>query len=202
MTNGSSHRRWESNVQACVKPYASARLARWITLAAGGSVCRTTPKSIVISSPPYVDWPMCSSTPWACAVPPPRPRRLRGDPAIREDRPMLSTIDRVLAPLTWLIAALVVLLLFAGPSLIGADKEPAPAAAEGGGAQAAVSGSAVFASAGCGGCHTFAAAGASGAVGPNLDDAGADAAGVEAVVRSGRGSMPAFEGQLSDAEIR
>jgi DNA-binding beta-propeller fold protein YncE/mono/diheme cytochrome c family protein len=114
---------------------------------------------------------------------------------------MLSTIDRVLAPLTWVIAALVVLLLFAGPSLIGADKEPAPAAAEGDGAEAAASGSAVFASAGCGGCHTFAAAGASGAVGPNLDDADVDAAGVEAVVRSGRGSMPAFEGQLSDAQI-
>ena len=111
---------------------------------------------------------------------------------------MLSTIDRVLAPLTWVIAALVVLLLFVGPSLIGAEGEPAPAAAEGDGA---VTGSAVFASAGCGGCHTFAAAGASGAVGPNLDDAAVDAAGVEAIVRSGRGTMPAFEGRLSDAEI-
>src|SRR5918998_729096 len=137
MTNGSSHRRWESNVQACVKPYASARLARSITLAAGGSVCRTTPKSIVISSPPYVDWPMCSSTPWACAVPPPRARRLRGGPAIREDRPMLSAIDRVLAPLTWLIGARVVLLLFPGPPLLGAQKEPAPAGAEAHGAEAA-----------------------------------------------------------------
>ena len=39
-------------------------------------------------------------------------------------------------------------------------------------------GKAVFASAGCGGCHTFAAAGSSGTTGPNLDDvlAGKDAA--------------------------
>jgi cytochrome c6 len=124
--------------------------------------------------------------------------RLRRGPAIREDRPMLAKADRILAPLTWVIAALVVLLLFAGPALIGAEKEPTPAAAAGNGA---VSGSAVFASAGCGGCHTFAAGGSSGAVGPNLDDADVDAAAVEAVVRAGRGSMPAFEGQLSDAEI-
>ena len=32
-------------------------------------------------------------------------------------------------------------------------------------------GKAIFASAGCGGCHTLKAAGASGNVGPNLDDA-------------------------------
>ena len=35
----------------------------------------------------------------------------------------------------------------------------------------AAAGEAVFASAGCGGCHTLEAAGASGKVGPNLDDA-------------------------------
>jgi len=36
-------------------------------------------------------------------------------------------------------------------------------------------GSAVFASAGCGGCHTFTPAGTNGAVGPNLDNVAADA---------------------------
>ena len=36
---------------------------------------------------------------------------------------------------------------------------------------AATAGKAVFASAGCGGCHTLAAAGTSGNVGPNLDKA-------------------------------
>jgi cytochrome c oxidase subunit 2 len=36
-------------------------------------------------------------------------------------------------------------------------------------------GAAVFASAGCGGCHTFTPAGSNGAVGPNLDNVAADA---------------------------
>jgi cytochrome c oxidase subunit 2 len=35
----------------------------------------------------------------------------------------------------------------------------------------AAAGRAVFTSAGCGGCHTFAPAGASGSVGPDLDEA-------------------------------
>ena len=38
-----------------------------------------------------------------------------------------------------------------------------------------VSGAAVFASAGCGGCHTFTPAGTNGAIGPNLDNVAADA---------------------------
>ena len=41
MTYGSSHRMWESNVQTCVNPSDSARLARSMTRAAGGVVCRT-----------------------------------------------------------------------------------------------------------------------------------------------------------------
>ena len=59
----------------------------------------------------------------------------------------------------------------------------------------------VFASAGCGNCHTLAAANATGAVGPNLDELQPDAATVEEQVRSGGGGMPAFEGELSDDEI-
>ena len=51
MTNGSSHSRWESNVHACEKPYVSAFLHRSMTRAAGGSVWRTTPKSISDSGP-------------------------------------------------------------------------------------------------------------------------------------------------------
>ena len=40
--------------------------------------------------------------------------------------------------------------------------------AEGGGGKTDA-GSAIFASAGCGGCHTFTPAGTNGAIGPNLD---------------------------------
>jgi cytochrome c551 len=53
----------------------------------------------------------------------------------------------------------------------------------------------------CAACHTLADAGASGAVGPNLDDVAPDQATVEAKVRTGGGGMPAFEGQLSDDDI-
>jgi mono/diheme cytochrome c family protein len=65
----------------------------------------------------------------------------------------------------------------------------------------ASAGESVYASAGCGGCHTLEAAGSSGNVGPNLDDAKADAGLVVDRVTNGRGSMPAFEGQLSEKQI-
>lgn len=59
----------------------------------------------------------------------------------------------------------------------------------------------VFASAGCGNCHTFAPAGSSGNVGPNLDDLQADVAEVRSQVENGGGGMPAFGGDLSEEEI-
>ena len=65
----------------------------------------------------------------------------------------------------------------------------------------AAAGEAVFASAGCGGCHTLEAAGSSGNVGPNLDDAEPDAALTADRVTNGRGAMPAFGDQLSEQQI-
>ena len=62
-------------------------------------------------------------------------------------------------------------------------------------------GEAVFASAGCGSCHTFEPAGASGNVGPSLDETDLSKDEIEEKVRQGGGGMPPFEGQLSDAEI-
>jgi mono/diheme cytochrome c family protein len=107
----------------------------------------------------------------------------------------LRQVDRVFAPLTWLIAAFAILVLFVGPELIGAAKP-----ADGAPAQSAA-GATVFASAACGSCHTLAAADATGAIGPNLDELRPDAAAVAAVVTNGKGGMPAFAGQLSAAEI-
>jgi mono/diheme cytochrome c family protein len=73
---------------------------------------------------------------------------------------------------------------------------------EGGGGQGdAAAGEAVFASAGCGGCHTLAAANASGGIGPNLDDAQPDFELVVDRVTNGQGAMPSFEGQLSEQQI-
>jgi mono/diheme cytochrome c family protein len=76
--------------------------------------------------------------------------------------------------------------------------ETTAAAAEGD----AAAGAAVFTSAGCGGCHTLAAAGSAGAVGPNLDDVKPDYAAVMDIVTNGRGAMPAFSGQLSEDDIK
>jgi mono/diheme cytochrome c family protein len=73
----------------------------------------------------------------------------------------------------------------------------------GGGAQGdAMAGEAVFASAGCGGCHTLEAAGASGNVGPNLDQAKPDYALVIQRVTNGKGGMPPFGGQLDEKQIQ
>jgi mono/diheme cytochrome c family protein len=65
----------------------------------------------------------------------------------------------------------------------------------------AANGEQVFASAGCGGCHTFEAAGSTGSVGPNLDDASPSFDTVVTMVTNGGGAMPSFEGDLSEQEI-
>jgi mono/diheme cytochrome c family protein len=87
-------------------------------------------------------------------------------------------------------------------------EETAPATTEttgsdtGGESGDAANGKAVFASAGCGGCHTFEAAGSSGSVGPNLDDASPSFDAVVTQVTNGGGAMPAFGDELSEQEIR
>jgi cytochrome c553 len=65
----------------------------------------------------------------------------------------------------------------------------------------AAAGEKVFASAGCGGCHTLEAAGSSGNVGPNLDDAKPDHALVIERVTKGKPPMPSFAGQLDEQQI-
>ena len=62
-------------------------------------------------------------------------------------------------------------------------------------------GKAVFAAAGCAGCHTLADAGATGTVGPNLDGLQPTAELVRTTVEAGRGAMPSFRGKLDEAEI-
>jgi mono/diheme cytochrome c family protein len=66
----------------------------------------------------------------------------------------------------------------------------------------AAAGKAVFSSAGCKGCHTLKDSGASGTVGPNLDQAKpALSLVVNRVVNGASGGMPPFKGQLSDKQI-
>jgi mono/diheme cytochrome c family protein len=74
---------------------------------------------------------------------------------------------------------------------------------EGGGTQGdPAKGEEVFASAGCGGCHTLEAAGSSGTVGPNLDEAKPAYDLVVDRVTNGQGAMPSFKDQLSEEDIQ
>jgi cbb3-type cytochrome c oxidase subunit III len=75
---------------------------------------------------------------------------------------------------------------------------PKPTPPEGG----AADGKSIFASAGCAGCHTLAAAGATGTVGPNLDEAKPSLDLAIDRVTNGQGGMPSFKGQLSDEQIQ
>lgn len=53
----------------------------------------------------------------------------------------------------------------------------------------------------CGGCHTLADAGASGTVGPNLDEAMPDNELVLDRVTNGQGGMPSFSSTLTEQQI-
>jgi mono/diheme cytochrome c family protein len=115
------------------------------------------------------------------------------------------------------LAALTLLVLFTAMGCSGGDEaappsesEPAtaPAASEtesgetgdrGGGP---ARGATVFEEAGCGNCHTLAAADSSSTVGPNLDDAKPSFELVVERVTNGASPMPAFgDGILDDQQI-
>ena len=120
---------------------------------------------------------------------------------------MLSRVERAVGVLSWLIAAALAVMLFVGPELI-ADDDDQPASEKaagaapyaGGGSSATPDAKALFTD-NCGSCHTLSAAGTSGTVGPNLDDVNLDAVVIEDVIREGSGTMPSFEGELTDEEI-
>jgi cytochrome c553 len=63
-------------------------------------------------------------------------------------------------------------------------------------------GATIFKTKGCSGCHTLKAAGATGTVGPNLDQLKPAYAAVVTQVTNGGGVMPSFKGSLSTAQIQ
>ncbi len=65
----------------------------------------------------------------------------------------------------------------------------------------ATAGKQVFETAGCKSCHTLKDAGATGTVGPNLDEAKPPASLVVDRVTNGKGVMPSFSGQLTPQQI-
>ncbi len=83
----------------------------------------------------------------------------------------------------------------AGGGTTGESPAPAPSGD-------AAAGKQVFESAGCVACHTLADAGATGTVGPNLDEAKPPATLVVTRVTHGAGAMPPFEGQLTEQQIQ
>ncbi|MGH3035851.1 MAG: c-type cytochrome [Gaiellaceae bacterium] len=114
------------------------------------------------------------------------------------------------------VAVLLVVAMLASVEVFGAEHEEGEEGGEtaqtetggedgggggGGAAGDAAAGKEVFASAGCGSCHTLQEAGTSGTVGPNLDDSSIDEAGAVQQVTNGGGGMPPFGGQLSEQEI-
>ena len=107
---------------------------------------------------------------------------------------------------TWmLVAAAIVTFIVIGAGCGGDDDSGAttantPTETTTGGGSAA--GAEVFASAGCGSCHTLAAAGSTGSTGPNLDDLQPDKETVVSQVTNGGGGMPAFGDRLSEQEIQ
>ena len=69
------------------------------------------------------------------------------------------------------------------------------------GGNASSLGGKLFASSGCGSCHTLKAADAKGQVGPNLDELKPDASTVEHQVRVGGNGMPSFGSKLTSRQI-
>ena len=78
----------------------------------------------------------------------------------------------------------------------------APSSGGGGGGSAQANGKQVFTSAGCSSCHTLKDAGATGTVGPNLDQLKPSQQRVAHQVEFGGAIMPAFKGKLSAAQIK
>ena len=72
----------------------------------------------------------------------------------------------------------------------------------GGFASLGTNGEAIFKGAGCAGCHTLAAAGATGTIGPNLDQLKPAFPIVVTQVTNGGAVMPAFKGKLTPAQIQ
>jgi mono/diheme cytochrome c family protein len=87
-----------------------------------------------------------------------------------------------------------------GPGMTGDGGMGGPPAASTS-AGGAPSGRELFLASGCGACHALDAAGTSGGVGPDLDDAMPGYDTVRSTVRRGKGAMPAYADRLTTTQI-
>jgi mono/diheme cytochrome c family protein len=99
------------------------------------------------------------------------------------------------------VAAVAGLPVLGGGDAAGGGTDTGGTNTGGGGGGEGADGEAIFAQNGCASCHTLEAAGASGTVGPNLDETKPSREVAIDRITNGRGAMPAFEGQLSEDEI-
>ena len=116
---------------------------------------------------------------------------------------MLARVDKVLAVVSWVIAATLVVMLFVGPAVVAEDepdaaKPPAGASPYASGGAGQADAKALFTQ-NCGACHTLSAAGTTGTTGPSLDG-GLPAEAVENAMVAGPGIMPEFGNELSAAD--
>jgi mono/diheme cytochrome c family protein len=86
-------------------------------------------------------------------------------------------------------------------ALLAATATACGASTHTGSSETTDTGAQIFTTAGCSGCHTLAAAHATGHVGPNLDDLKPSAATVRRQVTNGGAAMPAFKGNLTPQQI-
>jgi mono/diheme cytochrome c family protein len=98
------------------------------------------------------------------------------------------------------IAASAAAAMLAASACGGSGGSSSSATTSDNGVVSAAAGKAIFTS-NCSSCHTLADAGASGSVGPNLDDLKPDDATVVHQVTNGGGVMPSFADKLSKTEI-
>ena len=132
-----------------------------------------------------------------------RPREVPDASALISDVTRKGTSATMAAAL---LVALLLVVLVAGCGGGGSSSGTGSGGTTGGGSTATEGGSPLAAGqrtfeATCSSCHTLAAAGATGEVGPNLDELEPSQALVEKQVTEGGGGMPAFGGTLSKEEI-
>jgi cytochrome c oxidase subunit 1 len=123
---------------------------------------------------------------------------LRGAERRQADRPY-----EVVAAIAMVVALGLMAAAGAAGYFIGRGaRTSAPATTTATTASATAAGKQVFATAGCSACHTLAAAGSHGTVGPNLDQKKPSQALVVDRVTHGKGAMPSFSGRLTAQQIQ
>jgi mono/diheme cytochrome c family protein len=100
------------------------------------------------------------------------------------------------------LCAVLIALALAIAACGGGDDNGGSSSAQstGGGGSESAQGKQIFTQ-NCKGCHTLKDAGATGTVGPNLDDPKPPKQRVVTQVNNGGGPMPAFKGKLTSAQI-